>query len=47
MIPVGRFTDWWAYLVGPFLGGTVAVALFEHLIRPSVTPPPSNRVGSG
>lgn len=38
MIPVGRFTDWWAYVVGPLVGGTVAVALFERLIRPGVAP---------
>ena len=28
MIPVGKFTDWWVYLMAPLVGGTVAAVLY-------------------
>jgi MIP family channel proteins len=38
MIVNGRFTDWWAYLVAPIVGGALAVAVYDIFLRPS-TPP--------
>ncbi|WP_205650367.1 MIP/aquaporin family protein [Actinoplanes solisilvae] len=33
MIAAGQLTDWWAYIVGPLLGGAVATFLFERVLR--------------
>jgi MIP family channel proteins len=38
MILNGRFTDWWAYLAAPVIGGTLAVTTYEHLLRKGSTP---------
>jgi glycerol uptake facilitator-like aquaporin len=35
MIPSGRFTDWWVYLIGPVLGASVAVVFVKHVILSS------------
>ena len=32
MILTGRFPDWWAYLIAPVLGGTLAVATYQRLV---------------
>ncbi|MCO8274173.1 aquaporin [Actinoplanes sp. TRM 88003] len=33
MIAAARFTDWWAYLIGPLLGGAVATYLYEKVLK--------------
>lgn len=38
MIVNGRFTDWWAYLIAPIVGGAVAVAAYDTFLRASRTP---------
>jgi MIP family channel proteins len=38
MIPAGRFTDWFAYLAGPLLGGTAAVWLYNRIISQGTQP---------
>ena len=38
MILVGRFTDWWAYLVAPIAAGALAVTLYD---RGAARGPPS------
>ncbi len=38
MILVGRFTDWWAYLVAPVVGGMVAVILYDRYLRAGSAP---------
>jgi aquaporin Z/aquaporin NIP len=38
MILAGRFTDWWAYLVAPVVGGIVAVALYDRVLRAAQVP---------
>jgi MIP family channel proteins len=38
MILNGRFTDWWAYLTAPVIGGALAVTTYEHLLRRGSTP---------
>jgi len=38
MILAGRFTDWWAYLVAPVVGGIVAVALYNMYLRTGHAP---------
>jgi len=34
MIVAGKFTAWWAYLVGPLLGGAAAVWLHQRMRQP-------------
>lgn len=34
MILAGRFTDWWAYLAAPLIGGNLAVTLYDRILRP-------------
>jgi MIP family channel proteins len=38
MILVGRFTDWWAYLVAPVIGGIAAVTLYDRYLRAGFAP---------
>ena len=38
MVLNGRFTDWWAYLTAPVIGGALAVTTYEHLLRRGSTP---------
>jgi hypothetical protein len=38
MIVAGKFTDWWSYLVGPLVGGAVAVLLYERLLSRGMPP---------
>jgi MIP family channel proteins len=38
MLVAGQLTDWWAYLVGPLLGGLVAVFLYDGVLRPGSAP---------
>lgn len=38
MILTGKFTDWWAYLVAPVVGGIVAVALYDRVLRAGQAP---------
>jgi len=33
MIPAGKFTDWWAYIIGPLLGGVAAALACRPLIH--------------
>lgn len=43
MIPVGKFTDWWVYLMAPLVGGTVAAVLYERVLRSGWMPDNQNR----
>ena len=38
MIPAGKFTDWWLYLVGPLVGGAIAATVYERFLRRGTTP---------
>lgn len=38
MVLVGRFTDWWAYLVSPLAAGALAVTLYDRVLRPGLAP---------
>ena len=38
MILAGQFTDWWAYLAAPLVGGVVAVALYDRFLRAGTLP---------
>ena len=38
MILAGQFTDWWAYLAAPIVGGVLAVALYDRVLRAGSTP---------
>jgi MIP family channel proteins len=38
MIPAGEFTDWWAYLFGPLLGGATAASLYDRVFRYATQP---------
>jgi len=38
MIVAWEFTDWWVYLTAPLLGGTLAVTLYDRVLRIGVTP---------
>jgi MIP family channel proteins len=33
MIAAGQFADWWAYAIGPLLGGAVATLLYERVLK--------------
>ncbi|GAA2601163.1 MIP/aquaporin family protein [Winogradskya consettensis] len=33
MLVAGEFVDWWAYLAGPILGGSLAAVLYEYVFR--------------
>ncbi|NMO50097.1 aquaporin [Actinoplanes sp. TBRC 11911] len=35
MLVAGQWTSWWAYLVGPVVGGFVAVCLYDFVLRPT------------
>ena len=37
MIVAWEFTDWWVYLTAPLLGGTLAVTLYDRVLRTGVT----------
>ena len=47
MILTGRFTDWWAYLTAPVIGGTLAVTTHQRLLRKSSTPEVTNSAAEG
>jgi MIP family channel proteins len=38
MIPADQLTDWWAYLLAPFIGGTLAITLYERVFRDAIHP---------
>lgn len=38
MILAGRFTDWWAYLTAPVIGGALAVTSYERFLRKGSAP---------
>jgi MIP family channel proteins len=38
MILAGQFSDWWAYLAAPLVGGAIAVALYDKFLRAGNTP---------
>jgi MIP family channel proteins len=38
MIPSGKFTDWWVYVVGPLVGGVVAATVYERFLRRGAAP---------
>jgi glycerol uptake facilitator-like aquaporin len=42
MIVAGKFTDWWVYLTAPFVGGLLAAALYEQVLRAGATPATQN-----
>jgi MIP family channel proteins len=37
MLIAAQFTDWWAYVVGPILGGVAAAVLHDKLLRHGAT----------
>ena len=37
-IVAGSFTDWWAYLAAPLVGGVISVALYHRVFAPAVAP---------
>jgi glycerol uptake facilitator-like aquaporin len=47
MILTGRFTDWWAYLTAPVIGGTLAVTTYQRLLRKCSTPEVTNSAAEG
>ncbi len=38
MIPAGKFTDWWIYLVAPLIGGVLAATLYDRVLRRGTAP---------
>jgi MIP family channel proteins len=38
MILAAQFSDWWAYLAAPIVGGVLAVALYDRFLRAGSTP---------
>jgi glycerol uptake facilitator-like aquaporin len=38
MILAAQFSDWWAYLAAPLVGGAIAVALYDRVLRAGNTP---------
>jgi MIP family channel proteins len=38
MIAAGKFTDWWAYVVAPLVGGIAAVTVYDRVLRSGRTP---------
>src|SRR5580700_440409 len=38
MILAAQFSDWWAYLAAPIVGGVLAVALYDRFLRAGGTP---------
>lgn len=38
MIPAGKFTDWWTYLVAPLIGGAIAATLYNLVLRRASAP---------
>lgn len=38
MIPAGKFTDWWIYLVAPLIGGAAAATLYNLVLRRGSAP---------
>ena len=38
MIPAGKFTDWWSYLLGPLLGGAIAASLYDRIFASATQP---------
>ena len=47
MILTGRFTDWWAYLAAPVIGGTLAVTAHQHLLHTSSSPQANGPAADG
>jgi MIP family channel proteins len=40
MIVSLQFPGWWAYIVGPIVGGALGALVYDRLLRPGVTPTP-------
>jgi glycerol uptake facilitator-like aquaporin len=38
MIVAGKFTDWWAYIVAPLVGGTLATTAYDRILRRGSAP---------
>jgi MIP family channel proteins len=38
MILVGKFTDWWAYLIAPVVAGALAVLAYDQLLQAGAAP---------
>jgi MIP family channel proteins len=38
MIIAGKFTGWWAYIVGPIIGGVCTALLYDHFIAEAKQP---------
>jgi aquaporin Z/aquaporin NIP len=43
MIVAGKFTDWWVYATAPFVGGLLAAALYQRILRAGC--PPTTHTG--
>ena len=46
MIVAGTFTDWWAYLIAPLVGGVIAATSYDRVLR-SGAAPISSDTGTG
>jgi MIP family channel proteins len=38
MIVAGKFTDWWAYVIAPLIGGILATTAYDRILRRGSTP---------
>jgi len=38
MIVASKFTDWWAYIIAPLIGGTLAITAYDRILRGGSTP---------
>lgn len=38
MIVSGQLTDWWAYLIGPIIGGTIASLIYNKFLKKATVP---------
>jgi glycerol uptake facilitator-like aquaporin len=38
MILAGKFTDWWAYLAAPVVAGSLAVLVYDRVLRRGSAP---------
>jgi hypothetical protein len=47
MILKARFTDWWAYLTAPVIGGALAVTTYQHILPRGSAPKVKESVTEG
>ena len=47
MIVAGTFTEWWAYILGPVIGGVLAAVVYDRFLAHAATPDPETTPASG